>query len=144
MSAGNPDQKVYVYAVFSSLKTVTPQTVTWNSLESSHEGAHILLVCPGTCLIHSGNLGVARGPLQEKDPCNFNTEIFVSKVGQLMCNSWSTSSQPDFVHTLGRRRTARNRQGKFLYTELLKRWPTLGQLFANSPPHGKLQGSSLQ
>ena len=37
-----------------------------------------------------------------------------------------------------------NRQGKILYTELLKSWPTLGQLLANSPPHGKLQGSSLQ
>ena len=82
--------------------------------------------------------------LCKKDPCNFNTEIFVSKVGQLMSNSWSTSSQPDFVHALGRRKTARNRQGKILYTELLKSWPTLGQLLANSPPHGKLQGSSLQ
>ena len=80
--------------------------------------------------------------LCKKDPCNFNMEMFVSKVGQPMSNSWSTSSQPDSVRTLGSRKTARNRQGKILYTELLKSWPTLGQRLANSPPHGKLQRSS--
>ena len=42
------------------------------------------------------------------------------------------------------RNLLRNRQGKILYTELLKSWPTLGQLLDNSPPHGNLQGSSLQ
>ena len=60
----------------------------------------------------------------KKDPCNFNTEMFVSKVGQPMSNSWSTSSQPDFVRALGRTRTVGNHQGKILYTELLKRWST--------------------
>ena len=44
----------------------------------------------------------------KKDPCNCNTEMFVSKVGQPMSNSWSTSSQPDFVQALARRKTARN------------------------------------
>ena len=57
----------------------------------------------------------------KKDPCNFKTEMFVSKVGSPnMSNSWSTSSQPDFLHTLGRKRTVRNRPSKILYTELLK------------------------
>ena len=49
-----------------------------------------------------------------------------------MSNSWSTSSQPDFVRALGRRKTVRNRQGKILYTELLKKlaisWSTPRQL----------------
>ena len=79
----------------------------------------------------------------KKDPRNFNTEMFVSKVGQPMSNSWSTSSQPDLVRALGRRKTVRNRQGKILYTELLKSWPTLGQLLANSPPHGTTAGVFL-
>ena len=79
----------------------------------------------------------------KKDPCNLNTEMCVSKVGQPLSNS-STSSQPGFVRAFGGRKTVRNRQGKILYTELLKSWPTLGPLLANSPPHGKLQGSSLQ
>ena len=61
-----------------------------------------------------------------------------------MCNSWSTSGQPNFVRALGRRKTVQNSPSKILYTELVKSWPTLGQLLANSPPHGKLQASSLQ
>ena len=64
----------------------------------------------------------------------------MSKVGHPLSNSWSTSGQPDFVRTLGRRKTVRNRQGKILYTELLKSWPTLGQLLANSPPMGSCRG----
>ena len=79
----------------------------------------------------------------KKDPCNFNTEMFVSKVGQPMSGSWSTSSQPDLVQALARRKTVRFRPSKIL-SELLKSWPTLGQLLANSPLHGKLQGPSLQ
>ena len=63
-----------------------------------------------------------------------------TKVGQPMSTSWSTSSQPDFVRALGRRITARNRQGKILYTELLKSWSTLGQLLANSPTLGSCKG----
>ena len=59
-----------------------------------------------------------------------------------MSNSWSTSSQLDFVLTIGRRKTARNRQGKILYTELLKRRSTLGQFLANSPSHGKFPCNS--
>ena len=59
-----------------------------------------------------------------------------------MSNSWSTPSQPDFVPFSWE--TVRNRPSKILYTELLKCWPTLGQLLANSPPHEKLHGSSLQ
>ena len=55
-----------------------------------------------------------------------------------------TSGQPDFVRAFGGRKTARNRQGKILYTELLKIWSALDQFLANSPSHGKLQGSSLQ
>ena len=57
-----------------------------------------------------------------------------------LSNSWSTSSQPDFVRALGRRKTARNRPSKILYTELLKSWPTLGQLLAISPPMGSCKG----
>ena len=78
----------------------------------------------------------------KKDPCNFNTEMFVSKV---MFNSWSTSSQPNFVRAfVSRKNSTKNRQGIFLCAELRKGWSTLGQLLANSPSHGKLQGSSLQ
>ena len=72
-------------------------------------------------------------------PCNFNTEMFV-KSWQPMSNSWSTSSQPNYVHALGRRKTARKRRAKIWYTELLKSWPTIGQFLANSPRRGTLQG----
>ena len=67
----------------------------------------------------------------KKDPCNFNTEMFVSKAGQPMSNSWSTSSWPDFVQVLAWRKTVRNRPSKILYTELLKlanSWSTPRQL----------------
>ena len=67
----------------------------------------------------------------------------MSKVGQLMPNSWSTSSQPDFVHTLGRTKTARNRQGKILHTELLKSWPTLGQTPRQLPTPWEVAGVFL-
>ena len=40
------------------------------------------------------------------------------KSWQPMSNSWPTSSQPALVRALGRRRTARNRQGKILYRSL--------------------------
>ena len=66
------------------------------------------------------------------------------KTWQPMSSSCPTSSQPNCVRALGRRKPARNRRGKILYTELLKSWSTLGQCLANSPSHGKLQGSSLQ
>ena len=88
-------------------------------------------------------LGVARGPLQER-PLQFQHGNVRVKSWQPMSNSWSASSEPDFVRALCRRKTVRNRQGKILYTELLKSWSTLGQFLANSPSHGKLQGSSLQ
>ena len=87
-------------------------------------------------------LGVARGLLQAR-PLQFQHGHVRVKSWQPMSNSWSTSSQPHSVRPLGVRKTARNPQGKILHTELLKSWPTLGQLFANSPPHGKLQGAFL-
>ena len=86
---------------------------------------------------------VAGGPLQER-PLQFQPGNVCVKSWQPMSNAWSASSEPDFVRALGRRTTARYRQGKIFYKELLQRWPTLGQLLANSPPHGKLQGPSLQ
>ena len=86
-------------------------------------------------------LGVARGLLQEK-PMQFQHGNIRVESWQPISNFWSTSSQPDFVRALGRRKTARNSQSKILYTELLKSWPTLGKPLANSLPHGKLQGSS--
>ena len=85
-------------------------------------------------------LGVARGPLQET-PLQFqHGNVRIKSWPTVVQQDWSTSSQPDFVHACGRRERVRNRQGKTLYTELLKSWPTLGQLLANSPPHGKLRG----
>ena len=87
------------------------------------------------------SLGVARGPLQERRPLQLQ-HGYVHK--QPMSNPWSTSSQPEFVRALGRRKRARRRQGKIFYTKLLKSWSTLGQLLANSSSHGRLQGSSLQ
>ena len=83
-------------------------------------------------------LGVARGPLQER-PLQFQHGNVCVKSCQPMSSSWSTSSQPDFVRALGRRKAARNRQGKIFVSELLKSWPTLGQFLANHPPHGKLE-----
>ena len=64
-------------------------------------------------------LCVARGPLQES-PLQFQRGNARVKSWQPTSNSWSTSSQPDFVRALNRRKTARNHQGKILYTELLK------------------------
>ena len=54
-------------------------------------------------------------------------------LSQKLSNSWSTSSQPDFVRALGRIKTARNRQGKILYTEVHRSWLTLGQDFSGNP-----------
>ena len=73
----------------------------------------------------------------KKDSCNFNTEMFVSKVGQPMSNSWSTSSRPDFVHSLARRKTARNRQARFCTQSCSK----VGQLLVNSLPTSHPMGS---
>ena len=92
----------------------------------------------------SSDVWVLPDNLCKKDPCNFDTETFVSKSWQPKSNSWSASIQLDFVRALGRRKTARNRQGKIFYTELLTSWSTLGQFLANTPSHVKLQGSSLQ
>ena len=47
-----------------------------------------------------------------------------------MSNSWSTSSQPDFVRALGRRKTVRNRQGKICTRSCSK----VGQLLVTSSP----------
>ena len=66
-------------------------------------------------------LGVARGPWQER-PQQFQDGNVRVKSWQPMANPWLTSSQPDFVRARGRRKTARNHQGKMLYTELLKSW----------------------
>ena len=48
------------------------------------------------------NFGCCQRTTARKTPANFNTEMFVSKVGQPMSNSWLTSSQPDFVQALAR------------------------------------------
>ena len=88
-------------------------------------------------------LGVARGLLQER-PLQFQHGNVRVKSWQPMSNSWSTSSQPDFVRALGNRKTVRNRQARILCIELLKSWSTLARFLANSPSHGKMQGSSLQ
>ena len=56
-----------------------------------------------TSLMFPANVGCCQRTTARKDPCDFNTEMFVSKVGQHMSNSWSTSSQPEFVRAFGRR-----------------------------------------
>ena len=56
---------------------------------------------------------------------------------QPLSNSWSTLSQPHFARALGRRKTARNRQGEILYTECSK----VGQLLVNSSPTPHPMGS---
>ena len=66
-----------------------------------------------------GGLGVDGCLLQER-ALQFQHGNVRVKSWQPMSNAWSTSSQPDFVQPLGRRKIARNRQGKILYTELLK------------------------
>ena len=69
----------------------------------------------------------------KKDPCNSNTEMFFVQSWQPMSIPWSTSSQPDFVRALSvGEKTARDRQGKILYTEFLKSWSTLGEFLADS------------
>ena len=75
-------------------------------------------------------LGVARGLLQER-PLQFQYRNARVKSWQPMSNSWSTSSQPDFVRALGRRKPARNLWGKILYTELLSK---VDQLLVRSSP----------
>ena len=72
-------------------------------------------------------LAVARGPLQER-PLQFQHGNVRVKSWQPMSNSRSTSSQPDFVRALGRRKTAQNRQGKSC-SEVGQ-----GQLLVNSSP----------
>ena len=56
----------------------------------------------------------------------------MSKVGQPMSNSWSTSSQPDFVRALGRRKTVRKSPKQdFVHRvaqKLANSWSTLRQL----------------
>ena len=76
----------------------------------------------------------------QKDPCNFNTEMFVSKVrnpcptlaqllaSRILCALWVGGKQ---------QKAARAR----FCTQSCS---TLGQFLTNSPSHGKLQGSSLQ
>ena len=67
--------------------------------------------------------------------------IRATKVGwQPMSDSWSTSSQPDFVRALGRRRTARNRFAHRVAQKLTNSSSIPRQV---APPHGKLLGSSL-
>ena len=99
---------------------------------------------PKSATVVAAGVWVLPGGLLQERPLQFQHGNVRVKSWQPMSNSWSTSSQPDFARPLGRRKTVRNRQGKILYTELLKSWPTLGQLLANAPPHGKLQGSSLR
>ena len=60
-----------------------------------------------------------------------------------MSNSSSTYGQPDFVRAL-RRKTAQNRQGKTLYTELLKSWSTLGQFLVCTESAEPKSATSLE
>ena len=78
------------------------------------------------------NLGVARGLLQEK-PCNFNTEMFVSKVGQ-PCPTFGQLLASRILYALLVGKKQHDRQGKILYTELLKSW---SNSWSNpcQPPH---------
>ena len=72
----------------------------------------------------------------KKDPCNFSAEMFVSKVGQPLSNSWSTSSQPDFVRDFGRRKTVQ-KSPRFCTQSCSK----VGQLLFNSSPTPHPMGS---
>ena len=51
-----------------------------------------------------------------RKPLQFQHGNVRVKSWQPMSNSWSTSSQPDFVRAPGRRKTARNRHSKIFYT----------------------------
>ena len=84
-------------------------------------------------------LGVSRGLLQER-PLQFQHGLFRVKSWQPMSNSWSTSSQPDFVRALVGEKQHEITSARFCTQSCSK----VGQLLANSPSHGKLQGSSLQ
>ena len=79
----------------------------------------------------------------KKGPCNFNTVMFVSKVGNPCptLGARSTSRQPVFWYALlvGEKQHE-NRQGKTLYTEALKTWSTLGHSSPTPHPMGSCSG----
>ena len=81
-------------------------------------------------------MGVARGLLQERPLQNQHGNACV-KSWQPMSNSWSTSSQPDFVRALGRTKTARIAQARFCTQSCSK----VGQLLVNSSPTPHPMGS---
>ena len=62
-------------------------------------------------------------------PLQFQHRRVRVKSWQPMSNSWSTSSQPDFVRALGRRKnSSKSSKGKILCTELAHSWSTPRQL----------------
>ena len=65
-------------------------------------------------------------------PCKFNTEVFVSEVGN-PCPTLGQllASQILYALVVGDKQHEIARQDS--YTELLKSWSTLGQFLANSP-----------
>ena len=76
-------------------------------------------------------MGVAKGLLQER-PLQFQHGNVRVKSWQPMSNPWSTSSQPDFVRNLGRRKTSTKSPGQdFVYRvaqKLVNSWSTPLQL----------------
>ena len=68
----------------------------------------------------------------KKNPCNFNTEMLMSEVGNPCptLGSWSTSGQPDFVRALGRRKQHEIAGARFCTQSCSK----VGQLLINSAP----------
>ena len=81
--------------------------------------------------------------LCKKDPCNFNTEMFVSKVGN-PCPTLGQLLASQILHALLVGENNTKSPGQDFVHRVAQSWPTLGQLLANSPPHGKLQGSAVQ
>ena len=79
----------------------------------------------------------------KKDPCNFNMEMFVPKVsspcttlGQLLANRIL------YAFLVGENRM--KSPGQDFARFCAQSCSEVGQFLANSPSHGKLQGSSLQ
>ena len=70
-------------------------------------------------------------------PCNFNTEMFVSKVGQPLSNSWPTSSQPDLHALLVGEKQYEIAKARFFTQSCSK----VGQLLVNSSPTPHPMGS---
>ena len=93
---------------------------------------------------NAASLGVARRLLQERPLQLQHGNVRVKSWRPMSSNSWSISSQPDFVRAPGIRKTVRNRQSNIYIQSCSKVGQlSLGRFLANSPSHVKLRRDFL-